>query len=378
MCGIVGIIGDARNQITTATDILKHRGPDGFGVYEDQYISLGHRRLAIIDKSDAGRQPMLSENNRYVMVFNGEIYNYQELGRQLIGLGVKLKGTSDSEVLLKMYETYGEEMLPLLNGMYAFAIWDKEEKKLFLATDPFSIKPIYYHKGVDNFIFGSEIKSILKLETRAPEISYGHIRYYLSYLWSPGSDTLYKNIKKLEPGSFLKIEHNLKVDSAQWFALPIYSNKTLVSKRNATELVYEKLEKSVTRQMISDVPVGAFLSGGLDSSAIVAMAAKIDPAISCFTIEALGSKNSEVQQDFKYAQLVSKHLGVPLEAVQVSPKRLCDDLVRMISIMGEPVSDPALLNVLYISEAAQKKASRYCSLGWEGMTFFVDIEGIWL
>ncbi len=368
---MVGIIGKNHEAIVRATNELIHRGPDGFGIYQDMYVSLGHRRLSIIELSEFGQQPMFSANQRYVIVFNGEIYNYKELGEELVNMfGIRLSTNSDTEVLLKMYEHFGEKMLPRLNGIFSFAIWDKLRKELFIAVDSFSVKPLYYLLMHDKLVFGSEIRAIQELDSEANFIDKNQIPNYLRYLWSPSDRTLYKNVKKLKPGYFLRVKDDLSFEYIQWFKLPIFTSKQNLDKKKTIDLVYEKLNKAVSRQMISDVPIGAMLSGGLDSSAIVACAAKVQPKISCLTIEATNTKNTGLLEDLKYAQLVAKHLNVPLSVVQISPKCFSDNLIRVISIMDEPVADPALINILMMSEVARKQGIKVLLSGIGGDEVF--------
>ena len=277
MCGIAGILkrngGDIPvHTLERMTDLLQHRGPDGRGIYRDQYIGLGHRRLAIIDLQ-GGKQPMSDPSGRFHITFNGEIYNYRELKKLLESKGHLFRTQSDTEILLHCFMEYGDRCPEKLNGMFAFAVWDKQERRLFLARDRSGIKPLYYAWAGDNFIFASEIKSLLAYPglERSPNIEV--VCFYLAYYkCNMGEDTLFNGIKTLEPGFTLTITPSQTRKQRYWI-LPIIpeSDKEDKGEDYYIQAVRELVQRAVTRRMVSDVPLGAYLSGGIDSSIIVAL-----------------------------------------------------------------------------------------------------------
>jgi len=359
MCGIVGCNGAIENiNLMPALDRIAHRGPDDSGVYESlkDGVRLGHRRLSIIDLSTAGRQPMADPSGQVVLTYNGEIYNYKELRRDLERRGYRFRGHSDTEVLLALYMLEGEELLGRLNGIFAFAIWDNRKRTLFLARDALGVKPLYWATVKGAFLFSSEIKSLIELEPTLSELDVEAIDRYLTFLWCPGSGTPLKSVRKLEPGNAIIVREGTVVRCWQWYNLPTgRAQQTLDSGSSAIEGVLEHLRDAVNRQMVADVPVGAFLSGGLDSSAIVSLAAQDHPDLRCFTIDVKGGQDDGHVDDLPYARKVARKLGVRLDVVTVGAGQFAQDLERMIIQLDEPLADPAPLNVLYISELARRE-----------------------
>ena len=276
MCGIVGIISSNNaSEIEKCTDVISHRGPDSYDYFKNSKVGLGHRRLSIQDLSENASQPMYSEDNNYVIIFNGEIYNHWDIRKEIEGK-YKFKSTSDTETLLYAYIEYGEVVLNKLNGIFAFIIFDKQKNEIFSARDQFGVKPFYYYISDNDIVISSEIKAITKCSFFQSELNVKALSSYINYLWCPGDKTPFQDIYKLEAGHQLKINvNNLSFRIEKYYDIP-FNGK--YSKKTEEELIDEldvRLNKAVERQLLSDVPVGYFLSGGLDSSLIVAIAKKI-------------------------------------------------------------------------------------------------------
>lgn len=359
--------------------MLAHRGPDDNGIFVDSNsgIGLAHTRLSILDISSLGHQPMISADGRVVLVYNGEIYNFRELRIELQVSGHEFKGHSDTEVLLQLYlswKTSGSDLATLLrrlNGIFALAIWDADRDALLLARDAFGVKPLYYQEDDGHFYFSSEIKALLSLTRGLGELDWESIHRYLSFLWCPGEGTPARTVKKLPPGHYLWVRKGCIVERCTWYNLPVFSNPlNNLSEKYAIRKTVEKLRRAVHRQMVADVPLGAFLSGGLDSSSVVAFAREINPNICCFTIESIGRKDGGVINDLPYAQKVAKHLGVSLQVVQINPVRMAADLEAMVAQLDEPLADPASLNVLYISQIARNQGIKVLLSGAGGDDLF--------
>lgn len=377
MCGIIGAWGSSpAEKVAAAVRLLSHRGPDDQGAYTDpdMALSLGHVRLSIQDLSPLGHQPMLSEDQSVVLVFNGEIYNFHELRQELKEKGHRFRGNSDTEVLLQLYLAYGEAMLTRLNGIFAFALWDRRNRSLFIARDALGVKPLYYTENATGFAFASEMKALLYLAPQAPELrdlDIPALHRYLSFLWCPGEGTPLTAIRKVLPGEAMVVQHGRIERRWTWYQLPPFRGITpVLNKKTALQGTETLLRQAVHRQMVADVPVGAFLSGGLDSSAIVAFAREHNPKIQCFTIEAEGGQEDGDTDDLPYARRVARHLGVSLEVVKIDANRMAGDLERMVWQLDEPLADPAPLNVLYISELARQQGIKVLLSGVGGDDLF--------
>ena len=273
MCGIAGFTQfshqfGGEHSLREMGNVLIHRGPDAGGVYLDDEIGLCHRRLSIIDLSDMGIQPMVSTNDQYIISFNGEIYNFQYLREELVNKGYQFKSHTDTEVLLALYEHHGKALLEKINGMFAFAIWDKVKKKLFIARDRIGKKPLYYYKIENDVVFSSELKSILTLKDVPREIRPDALYDFFAYQYVPDPKTIFKGIFKLEPGHYLEITENSFEKSQYWNIS--FSNQSTDDKENLKNRLLQLINKYTQIRMISDVPLGAFLSGGIDSSGVVA------------------------------------------------------------------------------------------------------------
>ena len=287
MCGITGIFAfnlvGKMNMIhlTNATMALAKRGPDFQDIYHDQFVGLGHRRLSIIDTSAIAHQPMWDETGRYAIVFNGEIFNFRELRSQLEAQGVSFRSTSDTEVLLQLLIREKENALNKLNGFFAFCFYDKQEQSFLLARDRYGVKPLLYLHDEDKFIFASEMKSITQYGIDKT-IDYNSLYTYLQLNYIPAPDTIFKSVKKLLPGHYLTI-NNKHLSINCYYTIP-YSVNSSISYESAKEKFKNLLEASVHRRLVSDVPLGCFLSGGIDSSVITGLAKKYKPDLHTFSI----------------------------------------------------------------------------------------------
>ncbi|MGP1274865.1 MAG: asparagine synthase (glutamine-hydrolyzing), partial [Caulobacterales bacterium] len=374
MCGIAGYARPGGGlDLKPALDAILHRGPDGSGIFEDAAagIGLGHVRLSIIDLSEAGAQPMTSADGHGVLSYNGEIYNYPELRDGLLAKGHEFRGSSDTEVLAEMLARDGEDALPRLNGMFAFAWFDRTKETLLLARDAYGVKPLYYVQTPDGFHFASEIRALqaMGVEQEGPDPL--AVARHVCLLWNPGPETLAPGIMRLRPGEAIEVKDGRIVRQWLWFDPPARVPHIIErSVEAAAGELREHLCCAVHRQMIADVPVGAFLSGGLDSSAVVAFAREVSPDLKCFTIETAGGAEKGSTEDLPYARQVARHLGVNLEVVHVDPGGLERNLERMVSQLEEPVADPACLNVLYICELARAQGMKVLLSGTGGDDLF--------
>ena len=354
MCGIAGIINFTdelvkEDMLYRMGEAIKHRGPDDSGVWTNGKVGFAHQRLSIIDTSKDGHQPMHSSDKRYSIIFNGEIYNHNEFRAELKAKGFNFKSTSDTEVLLYMYMTYGASMLHRLNGMFAFAIWDEQKKELFVARDRFGVKPLYYYLDINKFIFASESKAIFATGV-AKEINSANINEWLMYRYVAGENTLYKGIHKLLPGHTAIIKPNGHFRDTRWYHLGdrILSHAKINNPKNWFE---ETFHQSVKYRMMADVPVGVLLSGGLDSSSITA-SLKLSgfKDISTFNI---GFKDY-VNNESDIAQQFSNSLNYPFHSIKLEGNELYNTLIQSIHHLEEPLvhmNDP---QILAISRYAKK------------------------
>jgi asparagine synthase (glutamine-hydrolysing) len=374
MCGIVGYYGSfASERLTHANGMQAHRGPDADGTWldSDAGIGLAHRRLSILDLSTAGAQPMVSDDGSLVLVFNGEIYNFRELRKDLEADGHHFRSHSDTEVLLHLYLAYGEQMLQRLNGIFAFAIWDKRDQSLFVVRDALGVKPFYYAETTAGFAFASELKALLCLVPESRELDIPALHRYLSFLWCPGDGTPLTGVRKLLPGEAMVVRAGRAARRWSWYQLPVFRGVTGdLSEAGSLTGTVDGLRRAVQRQLVADVPLGAFLSGGLDSSAVVAFAREQVPAIRCFTIDTAGGQEPGLTDDLPYARRVAQHLNVPLDVVRIDAHRMADDLERMVVQLDEPLADPAPLNVLYISQLAREQGVKVLLSGAGGDDLF--------
>lgn len=357
MCGICGYVGLHQPRLLKAmSDTMIYRGPDDSGEWFDEtaQVGLAHRRLSIIDLSPAGHQPMLNADGSICMSYNGEIYNFLEHREYLLKKGYQFRGHSDSEVLLYLYEEFGIDFLNKLNGMFALAIWDSRTRDMILARDHAGIKPLYYWQNGQKLYFASEIKALLKIPGIPLELNESQIQMYLTLLWVPGEETMLKDIYKIEPGHYLRWKDG-NIEKKQWFHL-IYEQDESVREEEWIERVHDTFMAATRRQMISDVPLGAFLSGGLDSSSIVACMRESFPnrEIKCYTM-AYDEKDLEregFENDFPYAKKVAKHLDLEMTTMFFKPD-MVNLLPKMVFHMDEPDADPTAIVTYIVSKLAR-------------------------
>jgi len=356
MCGIAGKISFASQKITAQeiemmNDAIKHRGPDDGGVYisPDGKVGLGHRRLSIIDLSPLGHQPM-RYMNRYEIVFNGEIYNFQEKRAMLEKEGYTFTSHSDTEVILALYDKYGKECLSHLRGMFAFAIYDEQEKTLFCARDRVGKKPFKYYSDDNVFLFASELKAILTQPEYHKEPDYVAIHHYLTLQYVPAPLTGFKDIKKLPPAHFLTLDLKTKKLAIERYWKLDYSQKLNLPESEWKKRILDTLEESTKLRMIADVPLGAFLSGGIDSSAVVAMMARNSTQpIKTFSI---GFKE-EKYNELKYAKIIAEKFKTDHTEFIVEPHAI-DILPMLVKQYGEPYADSSALPTYYVSKLTRE------------------------
>jgi asparagine synthase (glutamine-hydrolysing) len=356
MCGIAGFTRFTHS--TGNLDTLKamgqsifHRGPDAGGEYLDDQVGLCHRRLSIIDLSEAGNQPMYSEDGQLVIVFNGEIYNFQPLREELIAQGYSFHTKTDTEVLLALYQRDGENLLEHINGMFAFALWDKQQQRLFIARDRLGKKPLYYYHHNGYFVFGSELKSILTLPEVPRVIRPDAVRDFFAYQYIPDPKSIFEHIYKLEPGHFLSITAQ-EVTNQQYWNLS-FKHTTTASPEAIAETLLSALGDSTRQRMISDVPLGAFLSGGVDSSAVVALMAENSdtPVTTC----AIGFDSKEFDE-VEFAQRVAEQFNTQHHEFTVR-ENVVDNLENIVAFFDEPFADPSLIPTYFVSQLARQKVT---------------------
>lgn len=375
MCGIAGYSGRVSPGLLEAmSGLVAHRGPDDQGAWVDEQggVGLAHRRLSILDLSERGHQPMMDESRAVVVVFNGEIYNFAQLRRDLIARGWTFRSTSDTEVLLNGYLEYGVAVVDHLNGIFAFAIHDQRTRQTFLARDHMGVKPLYFAEIPGAVVFGSELKAVLAEPAVSRELDPASLLQYLTLLWCPSPGTPLKGVHKLEPGHGMLISEGRIVRTWQFHGLRFGATPNLTPEQSVEELT-RRLREAVHRQMVADVPVGAFLSGGLDSSAVVAFAREVagDRGLDCFTIAPSGPDLAAegMTEDLPYAERVARHLGVRLHAIPVDAGMI-GELARVIYHLDEPQADPAAINVLLISRLARSHGIKVLLSGAGGDDLF--------
>ena len=353
MCGICGKLNFDRDEqvsqslLKAMADSILHRGPDDDGYYISGQIGLGFRRLSIIDLA-GGHQPLSNEDGTIWIVFNGEIYNFQELREDLLKRGHEFRTRTDTEVIVHLYEEYGEAGIEALRGMFAFAIWDQNQKKLLLARDRIGIKPLYYGLTPRSLVFGSEIKAILKDPEVKREVLPSTIDRFLTFGYAPGEETLLRGIYKLPPGSLMVVK-NGKTEVKQYW--DVHFSSSSVTLKDAEEQLLEILEESVRLHMISDVPVGFLLSGGVDSTAMLSLASrKTDRPISSYTV---GFANSGFADERPFARLAAEKYGSEHHEISISSKEFADFLPQYVWHMEEPVCEPPAVALYYVSKLAR-------------------------
>jgi asparagine synthase (glutamine-hydrolysing) len=355
MCGIAGILKfDQDAQVDSGVlrrmcNAITHRGPDDEGFFVDRRIGLGIRRLSIVDL-ETGHQPIGNEDGSIWIVFNGEIYNHRTLREQLITHGHQYRTQSDTETIVHLYEEYGKDCVQHLRGMFAFAIWDAKRKSLFIARDRLGIKPLYYRLTTDSFIFGSEIKVLLPYPGVHPEFSCSALPEYLAFGYLSGEETFYTGVRKLMPGYRLEINEHGNMQIEQYWDLASLAEDQAHDERYYVGSYRELLEGAVSSHLMSDVPLGVFLSGGLDSSAVAALTTKIrrEP-IQTFSV----GYSEQTYSELPYARTVARHLGSEHHEVLVSREDFFAVLPKLLWHEDEPIAWPSSVALFFVAELAR-------------------------
>ena len=349
MCGIVGFTNNINNSdevLGQMMDRIKHRGPDAYGKYIDEDIALGHRRLSIIDVSSSGDQPIFNEDGSLVIIFNGEIYNYKTIRETLIEKGHKFRTNTDTEVLIHGYEEFGEKLLNMLRGMFSFVIWDKNKKELFGARDFFGIKPMYYANMNGTLMFGSEIKSFLEHPKFTKELNTAALENYLTFQYSPASETFFKNVYKLPPAHYFKFKDGHFIAKCYWDVHFQADEKPQLEEW--VNKISDTFHDSVEAHKIADVEVGSFLSSGVDSSYVAAIA-DVDKT---FTV---GFGNDEKYNEIGWAKNFSKYIGKENTSKVISPEEYWNSLSMIQYHMDEPLADPSAVALYFVCNIASEK-----------------------
>lgn len=347
MCGICGFVGHIENEvkiIEKMSEVISHRGPDDANYFVDNNISMGFRRLSIIDL-DSGSQPIYNEKNNLVLMFNGEIYNYLDLKRELMEKGHKFYTNSDSEVIIHGFEEWNEEVLQKLRGMFAFTIWNRDEKTLFLARDHFGIKPLHYCLVNEYLVYGSEIKSILEFPLLKKELNMKALDNYLSFQYVPPPETIFKNIYCLLPGHFMWFKDS-KINISKYFNHKLCPDEGL-ELNNIVENIKKVVENSVNSHKVSDVPIGCFLSGGIDSSYV----STFFNGEKSFTVGFDGDKK---YSEIAYAQELSKVTGVTNISKIISDEEYWNAIKPVQYFMDQPLADPSCIALYFVCKLARK------------------------
>jgi asparagine synthase (glutamine-hydrolysing) len=387
MCGICGIVNFnatepvAHELLERMTSAQAHRGPDDHGYFVENNVGLGHRRLSIIDLS-GGKQPIFNEDGSIVVVFNGEIYNFADLTTDLVSRGHQFKTRSDTETIVHAYEEYGVECMKDFRGMFAFAIWDRKQKRLFLVRDRVGIKPVYYYAGSDFFIFASEIKSLLEHPRVPREVDRESLDMYLALRYVPGPRTIFKNIFKLQPGHWLTVDRfGVKIGQywdLKFNPLPLgeggAQRRVRVAglfqsgdphpalsqgERDYVEEFTRRFEESVRLRMIAEVPLGVFLSGGLDSSSMLAMMSKITGGerVKTFSVgyemEGAGAAEAAESNELLYAREAAAHFGAEHHEFCLTARDFRNAIPTMVRHLDEPMADPSCIPLYFISKLAR-------------------------
>lgn len=340
MCGIIGMLDKTGNsqenkrRLNNIVDTLYHRGPDGKGTWSDKPVYFGHTRLSIIDLSEKGKQPMTK--NGMTINYNGEVYNYKELRKELETKGYSFDSNTDTEVVLRAYECWGPKALDKFNGMYALGIWDSNKKELFLARDRLGIKPLYYYSNKDNFLFGSEVKSLLYSGKIAPKINWEKAfkEFFSNSHFQKRGDTLIKGIEELLPGHYAVVKPDGQKTIKRYWDLPESKLKSVANKKisdNLKELMYD----SIKLRLRTDVPIGAFLSGGLDSSLINAISKEYLSNVNCFTVDyncGVDPNTSLGNEDLKYSKLLADKLSLNHKIINGNQKITLQNIDEVVDI----------------------------------------------
>ncbi len=370
MCGVSGIMYFnkkpfvKKKYLDEMNDILNHRGPDGKGkwISSTKNIGFGHTRLSILDLTSSANQPFVDKTKNYVITFNGEIYNFKEIKQILLSKGYSFKTkNSDTEVLLLSYVEWGLKCVDRFRGMFAFAIWDNIKKKVFLVRDRVGVKPLYYKIDSEKLIFSSEIKAILLDPDYIPEIDEESIYHYLTFLCSPAPKTMFKEINKLEAGTWLSFDEKGKSEKKRYWD-PL-QDKELTNTGNINKVLAKTIKESIRYRGISDVDVGVFLSGGIDSSTNAYFFSKNSKKkIKTFSI-GYDQEYKSYKSELNYARIVAKHIKSSHYEKKLSKDDIKNFIFDMVYFQDEPISDPVCVPIFYVSKLAREKNIRVCQVG---------------
>ena len=359
MCGISGIISKktlSQNdiaQLSASVKAMNKRGPDSQGTFVHDKVGLGHARLSIMDTSSAASQPFVHEDGNHVLVFNGEIYNFKELREPLEKEGITFRTHSDTEVLLELYKKEKEKCIEKFVGFFAFAILDKRDGSVFIARDRFGIKPLYVYQDEQKILFGSELKSIMAFDIKK-DINFTSLYQYLQFNYIPGNQCIFKNAYQLQQGNFALLKNN-EIKISKYYEIPFTEGKySNISYLEAQKKLIELLDKSVERRMIADVPLGAFLSGGTDSSIVTALASKKTEKLNTFSI---GYQDEPLFDETAYAQEVAKKFNTNHTVFKHTNKDLYNVLEEVLEYTDEPFADSSALAVYILSRETRKKVT---------------------
>jgi asparagine synthase (glutamine-hydrolysing) len=373
MCGIAGFVGPWSPALAASMTVaIAHRGPDGDGLWSDDGVALGHRRLSIIDLSDAAAQPMHSADGRYALSYNGEIYNFGELRLELEQAGVAFRTGSDTEVLLELFARDGLGCVSRLNGIFAFAVWDRRERVLSVARDHLGVKPFYYAALPQGFLFASELKALTLCPDVPRDIDAAAVADHLGFLWTAGENTMLRAVKKLRPGCVLSVDAKGEVTPSRYYRTPLYDAAAPPTPDDA-EALRDMIDRVVADQMVADVDVGALLSGGVDSSAIVAaMCRATEPSkitTFCAAVTKPDGGTDNFGDDQTHARTVAQHLGVKLIEVPTDAD-LIAELPDMVWQLDEPTADFAAVQTLLLARAARENGIKVLLSGVGGDDLF--------
>lgn len=372
MCGITGILhfqqlSDPQSRVKKMTDALAHRGPDAEGFYHDPCISMGHRRLSIIDLSDAANQPFHDPNGRYVLVFNGEIYNYQELRQKLSNYPYQT--SSDTEVLMAAFSQWGIGCVNHIKGMFAFAVWDKRTETLWLVRDRMGVKPLVYYANDKMLVFASERRSLLASGLVPPTLNKSALVDYLSFQSTGYPDTMIKGIEQVKAGCWMKVDRHAKHQDTYWSLSHIKPDLT-INKQEAEKQLFEMMNKAVSKRMVADVPMGAFLSGGIDSSAVVAlMQLQSDVKINTFNL----SFTEKEYDESPYAEIIAKRFGTRHQKYLLNPDQYLSQVGLALDAMDSPTMDG--VNTFVLSTAIRSAGIKVAMSGIGGDELFAGYPG---
>jgi asparagine synthase (glutamine-hydrolysing) len=375
MCGIVGRFAFddhaprvTHDQIAAMRDTLSHRGPDAAGLWlsRNNSVGFGFRRLAIVDLSDDAGQPMSNEDGTLCLVFNGEIYNHAEIRRELQRLGHRRWKTdhSDTEVILHAFEEWGISCIDRFRGMFAFAIWDENNRKLWLVRDRIGVKPLYYSIRNGSLIFASEIKALLRYPEQHRQINEQALFHYLSFLTTPAPHTLFEGIEKLPPATWLRVSESGNVEQRRYWDVWDYTQPlTKWSDQQIAEGLVAELRTAVNLRKVSDVPVGVFLSGGIDSSTNAALFSENESSpVKTFSI-GYDADYGSYQNELHYARRMARQVGAEHHEMRLTEQHLLDFLPEMIYLQDEPIADPVCVPVYYVAKLAREHGVIVCQVG---------------